>query len=45
MPLAPQTSSPQNVLKELSKKAIIVLSATSESMFAVACFSCFHAEI
>ena len=45
MPLAPQTSSPQKVLKILSTKAINVLSATSESIFAVQCFSCFHAEI
>ena len=35
MPLAPQIISPKKVLKVLKMKAIRVLSATSESMFAV----------
>ena len=35
MPLAPHTISPKKVLKVLKRKAMRVLSATSESMFAV----------
>ena len=35
MPLAPQTISPKKVLKVLKRKAMRVLSATSESMLAV----------
>ena len=44
MPRAPQTASPKNVLNVLKRNAMSVLSATSESMFAVRCVICFAAD-